>query len=96
MSRQEIENTIITFLRDYNLLRIGIFGSFARNEQGTKSDIDILVKFKQSPSLLQLIKIENGLSKKLGNKVDLITEGSIKNKRIKSQIEKELQIIYNV
>lgn len=96
MSRQEIENTIITFLRDYNLLRIGIFGSFARNEQGPKSDIDILVKFKQSPSLLQLIKIENGLSKKLGNKVDLITEGSIKNKIIKSQIEMELQIIYNV
>jgi uncharacterized protein len=73
---------------------LGIFGSFARNEQNNKSDIDLLVKFKDTPSLLQLIKIENDLSKKLGFKVDLITEGSIKNRRIKAQIKQDLKIIY--
>jgi len=73
---------------------LGIFGSFARNEQNSKSDIDLLVKFKETPSLLQLIKIENDLSIKLGVKVDLVTDGSIKNRRIKAQIEKDLKIIY--
>jgi len=94
MSRREIENTILNFFKPYDLQRLGIFGSFARGEQNANSDIDLLVKFKDSPSLLQLIKIENDLSKKLGFKVDLITEGSIKNNRIKAQIKQDLKIIY--
>jgi uncharacterized protein len=94
MSRQEIENIILNFLKPYDLQRLGIFGSFARGEQTANSDIDLLVKFKDSPSLLQLIKIENDLSRKLGFKVDLITEGSIKNSKIKAQIRRDLKIIY--
>lgn len=94
MSRQEIEHIILNHLKPYNLQRLGIFGSFARGEENPDSDIDLLVKFKDTPSLLQLIKIENDLSKKLGFKVDLITEGSIKNSRIKAQIKQDLKIIY--
>ncbi|OFY27941.1 MAG: hypothetical protein A2275_18860 [Bacteroidetes bacterium RIFOXYA12_FULL_35_11] len=94
MSRQEVEHIILNFLKSYNMKRIGIFGSYARNENNQDSDIDILVKFKNTPSLLQLIKIENELSEKLGFKVDLITEGSLKNKRIKEQIKNDLKIIY--
>jgi predicted nucleotidyltransferase len=94
MSQQEIENIILDYFRPFDLKRLGIFGSFARNEQNADSDIDLLVKFKNTPSLLQLIKIENDLSKKLGFKADLITEGSIKNNRIKAQIKQDLKIIY--
>ena len=95
MSRQEIENIILNYLKPFNLQRVGIFGSYARNEQKTDSDIDLLIKFKDTPTLLQLIKIENELSKKLSIKVDLVTEGAIKNKRIKSQIQYDLKIIYD-
>ena len=95
MGRQEIEHIIVSYLLDFDLQKVGIFGSYARNEQNPESDIDLLVKFKDSPSLMQLIKIENELSKLLDCKVDLITEGSVTNKIIKSQINKELQIIYN-
>lgn len=95
MGRQEIEHVIVSYLMNFNLQKAGIFGSYARNDQKPDSDIDLLVKFKDSPSLIQLIKIENELSKRLGCKVDLITEGAITNKVIKSQIYKELQIIYN-
>jgi hypothetical protein len=95
MSRQEIEYIILNYLKPFNLRKLGIFGSFARNEQHSGSDIDLLVKFKNTPSLLQLIKIENDLSKELGFKVDLITENSIKNRRIKAQIKKDIKIIYH-
>jgi len=94
MSRHEIEHIILDYLRPFNLQRLGIFGSYARGEENSHSDIDLLVKFKDTPSLLQLIKIENDLSKKLGFKVDLVTEGSIKNSRIKTQIKRDLKIIY--
>jgi predicted nucleotidyltransferase len=54
------------------------------------SDIDILVELKKSPSLLELIKLENELSKILGIKVDLVTIGALKNKIIKRNIEKDI------
>ena len=69
---------------------VGIFGSFARGDNKKGSDIDILVEFKESPSLLTLIKLENYLSTILGFKVDLVTTGALKNKRIKKSIKKDL------
>jgi predicted nucleotidyltransferase len=94
MLREIIEKIILNHLSSYNPLMIGIFGSYARHEEKPASDIDLLVKFKKTPSLLQLIKIENELSQKLGFKVDLLTEGAISNQRIKMNIQEDLQIIY--
>ena len=47
------QNDILAFLSkqppelqvEYNISKIGLFGSFARNEQDKKSDIDIIVEF---------------------------------------------------
>ncbi len=89
-----IKNIIITTLQEFDPVIIGIFGSYARNENKPDSDIDILVKFKSTPSLLQLVRAERLISQKLGIKVDLVTEGSIKNKIVKENIQKDLQIIY--
>ncbi len=61
---QNIKNTILTYLLDYKPEMIGLFGSYSRNENSKSSDIDILVRFKEPLSLLQLIRIENELSKK--------------------------------
>jgi len=91
---QEVKNIIINTLQEYNPEMIGIFGSYARNENTSLSDIDILVRFKSTLSLLQLIHVENLISQKLGIKVDLITEGAIKNTILKESIHKDLQIIY--
>ena len=90
----EVTNIIISELREYNPEMIGIFGSYARNENLQSSDIDILVKFKSTLSLLQLLHIERLLSQKLGIKVDLVTEGAVKNRIVKESINKDLQIIY--
>jgi predicted nucleotidyltransferase len=90
MNQSEINKIILSHLKNYNPLKIGIFGSFARGENKKESDIDILVEFKESPSLLTIIKLENDLSEILGIKVDLVTTGAIKNKRIRKSIKKDL------
>jgi uncharacterized protein len=90
MDRSKTEDIILTHLKGYSPTKIGIFGSFARDENNDDSDIDILVEFKDPPSLLALIKIENDLSELLGIKVDLVTTGSLKNKRIRRSIKKDL------
>ena len=91
---QNTINIIINTLRDHDPEYIGVFGSYARNENVIGSDIDILVRFKSTLSLLQLVHLENLISQKLGIKVDLITEGAVKNQKIKDNIQKDLQIIY--
>jgi len=90
MDISQIQNIILTHLQEYNPVKIGIFGSFARGDNDKSSDIDVLIEFKDSPSLLTLIKLENELSDLLGIKVDLVTAGAIKNKRIKKSIKKDL------
>ena len=90
MVQAEIKNIILSHLKEFDPIEVGIFGSYARGDNKKESDIDILVKFKVSPSLLTLIKLENDLSEVLGVKVDLVTTGALKNKRIKKSIKKDL------
>ena len=90
MDQSEIKNIILGHLKGFNPIKVGIFGSFARGDNKKGSDIDILVEFKEAPSLLTLIKLENDLSEILGVKVDLVTTGALKNKRIKKSIKKDL------
>jgi len=94
MDRNEINVRIINYLRPFGPERIGIFGSFARKEDTPDSDIDILVKFKETISLLELAQIHRELSQILGKEVDLVTESSIKNERLKKYIYNDLKIIF--
>jgi len=94
MDRKEIDANIISYLRSYDPERIGIFGSLARQEITQDSDIDILVKFKDTLTLLQLVRIHRELSQILGKKVDVVTESSLKNERIRKHIYNDLQIIF--
>lgn len=94
MNRKEINSSIINYLKPFGPERIGIFGSFARRENTPESDIDILVKFRETITLLDLAKIHRELSQILGKKVDVVTESSIKNERLKSYIYNDLKIIF--
>jgi len=94
MKSSEINTDIIKYLKPFEPERIGIFGSFARNEDTSESDIDILVKFKNTISLLDLARIHRELSQILGKNVDLVTESSIKNKKLKKYIYNDLKIIF--
>ena len=90
MDQSKIKNIILSHLKGFNPIKVGIFGSFARGDNKKGSDLDILVEFKEAPSLLTLIKLENDLSEILGVKVDLVTTDALKNKRIKKSIKKDL------
>lgn len=91
---KELKNKIINYLGQYKPNRIGIFGSYARHDQLKESDIDILIEFNETPTLLQLIQMENELSEILGIKVDLVSTKAIKHPMIKESIQKELILIY--
>lgn len=68
------------FHSEYRLIKIGIFGSFARNENNEKSDIDILVEFENNTTELfeKKISLKNEIQSKFNLPVDICRERYIK------------------
>lgn len=62
----------------YHVRNLGIFGSYVRKEQTETSDVDLLVEFSETPSLLKFVNLENYLSDRLGVKVDLVHKAGLK------------------
>jgi predicted nucleotidyltransferase len=62
----------------YKVTEIKIFGSYVRNEQRKRSDVDILVDFYEVPDLLEFIEIERFLEDMLGVKVDLVPKPALR------------------
>jgi uncharacterized protein len=63
---------------NYKVSELGIFGSYVRQEQTETSDVDLLVEFSETPSLLKFINLENYLSDNLEVKVDLVHKRGLK------------------
>jgi len=91
-SLNTIKDTLIQikpFLqKHYNINSLSIFGSYAREEESTTSDIDLLVEFTTTPDLLTFIEIEEYLSKKLKKTVDLVPKRKLKA-QLRNQILQE-------
>lgn len=73
----------------YKIKKIGIFGSYIRNEQKAESDVDILVEFSEVPDLIEFVDLKNYLSELLNAKVDLVMKSVLKpniGKRILKEV----------
>ena len=64
----------------YGVEKLEVFGSYVRDEQRLDSDLDILITYREVPTLLGFIELENYLSDMLGVKVDLVMKDSLKRK----------------
>jgi uncharacterized protein len=83
MRRDEVIATLRAHeaeLRAAGVLRLSLFGSVARDEARTASDIDLLGAFDDARalSLLDVIAIENRLADLFGVPVDLVEEGTLR------------------
>ena len=74
------------------MIKIGIFGSIARGEQNEKSDIDLIVEFKDNTPDLYTIKqqLKNEIQSKFNLPVDICREKYIKS-IFKNQILTEVK-----
>jgi hypothetical protein len=62
----------------YGVSDLGIFGSYVRGEQKPDSDIDVYVDYMETPSLLDIVDLENYLSDQLREKIDLVPRECIR------------------
>ncbi len=72
----------------YFVKKIGLFGSYARNEQHEHSDIDLIVEFSH-PIGIEFVSLANEIENEFQTKIDLISIKSI-NKHYMSELENEI------
>ncbi|MEI8201464.1 MAG: nucleotidyltransferase domain-containing protein [Bacteroidota bacterium] len=68
------------FKMKYNVVKIGIFGSYARGEATEMSDIDVIVEFDENTDDLfdKKYELRESLSTYFHKNIDLCREGAIK------------------
>ena len=78
------------FRDQYHIVKIGLFGSYARNEQTMLSDIDLVVEFEENTQNLYDLKraLKEYIREKLNIEVDIAREKYLKP-RYKKSILKE-------
>jgi predicted nucleotidyltransferase len=87
-----LENDLPFLKKSFHVDKVGLFGSYARQEQTEKSDLDLLVDFETTPDFIQLVELEEHLSKLLDIKVEILTSGGIKD-RVRPNIMKDMEFV---
>ncbi len=94
----QLRDEILPILEPYGVSRLALFGSVARGQATQRSDIDILVDFEEPRrkplGLFKWVELEEELGKRLGRKVDLVSNAAL-NKYIRPYVEKEMVVIYD-
>ena len=97
MDAKDEREKIIGQIQDYfagtEVCRVSLFGSFARNEFDSTSDVDLLMEVDEPIGYLKIIEYKLALEESLDRKVDLLTPEGISPK-IRPYILKELKLIY--
>jgi len=62
----------------FKVKEIGVFGSYVKGEERKRSDVDILVEFREPVGLFEFLDLEEYLAKLIGLKVDLVSKKALK------------------
>jgi predicted nucleotidyltransferase len=91
MSRNAILELLRAHRREldgFGVKSLRLFGSAARDEATSASDVDLLVDFNAAPTFSEYMKLRIFLEDLLGQKVDLVTETGLRP-RVRLSVEKD-------
>ncbi len=75
-------------LRRYSVTRIGLFGSYVRNQPRRGSDVDFLVEFKK-PTYDNFYDLSVSLERLFRRRIELVTDRSL-SAHLRPFVEKEV------
>ena len=93
--RMEMFSAVQNYLASTKITRAWVFGSYARGEETTESDLDLLVDYDKTGgvSLLTIVRYKLDLEQLLGKKVDLVENGYLKPFALPSA-ERDKYLVY--
>ncbi len=90
LTLKQIKNIIKPILHKYGINEVYLFGSYARGEATSKSDVDIYCEKGQIKTLIQQGFLEEELEKALCKEVDIVFTTSQMNDYFREQLEGDL------
>jgi predicted nucleotidyltransferase len=95
LRRRGLEEKLSDICMRNSVVFLAVFGSYVRGEQNKKSDVDIAIEFDKSrkKTLLDLVRLEDELSKVFKRKVDLGVFSSL-NPYVAEDVKREMRVIY--
>ena len=95
-STEEVLACLKTFMErqksEYRLISLGIFGSFARDEAQSDSDVDIVFETDE-PNLFRTVKMKAELEELLARRVDVVRLRERMNPHLKQRILREARYV---
>jgi len=80
--RDEIEKTLREHKAElasrFHVSKIGIFGSYVRNEPRKTSDLDLIVEFSEPIGMFEFMDLEGYIEDLVGMKIDLVSAKGLK------------------
>ena len=80
------------WLEEQGVVNVRLFGSYARDEAGPDSDVDLLVDVAK-PLGFGFFAIEEKLGERLGARVELVTDKSLANPYIRYTAERDALVV---
>ncbi|HNW30820.1 MAG TPA: nucleotidyltransferase family protein [Spirochaetota bacterium] len=81
-TRDEIEKTLREHKEElssrFHVGKIGIFGSYVRQESTERSDLDVLVEFTKPVGFFEFMDLEEYIEGLVGIKIDLVSVKGLK------------------
>ncbi len=96
MKIEDIRKVASPACRAFNVKRLDAFGSTARGESTTSSDVDLLVEFRE-PDVFparRFFGLLHELEDALGCEVDLLTPASLRNPYFRRRVLQERTPVY--
>lgn len=94
-STQAMTQIIADYFKTQPVVRAWLFGSFARGDETSESDVDILVQYDDTAriSLLTISHMMGELERSTGRRVDLIEDGCLMPFAVES-VNRDKRLIY--
>lgn len=74
---RQYRSAILTIAREHHASNVRVFGSVARGQESSASDIDLLVDMHQESSLLDQVRLRRALIELLGVEVDVVSSSGL-------------------
>lgn len=93
MTVETLKSQIVPILQKHQVVKAGLFGSFARNKATDESDVDLLIQFKPDlfVGMYAYMGLKFELEEVLKRKVDLVEYEAIKPRLRDSILEDEIR-----
>lgn len=87
---KQIKERIKPIMKKHGINNVYLFGSYARGEANSNSDVDIYCDKGDVDSLLKAVAFDDELEEALGKKVDVVTIGSRMHEYFRQQLEEDM------